>query len=218
MIAEGYATGASVFEATGYAVAIAFDAGNVKRVSKALRAAHPKVALVFAVDNDAKPDGSNPGVKSATDAAQAVVGTLAVPPAGMDMNDLHQRDGLAAVKDAIDAALPHVWPGMDERPCWCVYGDWQDVDGVKRKPGVWHHNFKQRDDQEPVMVDEWICSPLYVDSTTSDREDENYGFLLRYVSRRGVWKKWAMPAEMLAGDGAEALGIILSGGRRDFPA
>jgi putative DNA primase/helicase len=83
---------------------------------------------------------------------------------------------------------------------------------LKRKPGVWHHNFKQRDEQEPVQVDEWICSPLFVDATTSDREDDKYGFLLRYVSRRGVWKKWAMPAEMLASDGADALGVLLAGG------
>lgn len=212
VIAEGYATGASAFEATGYGVAVAFDAGNLRRVADAMRDKYPKAVLIFSVDNDAKPDGSNPGLKAATEASQAVAGVLVIPPAGMDINDLHQKDGLDAVKDLILSALPPAWPGMEDRPCWCVYGDWQEVDGVKRKPGVWHHNFKQRDDQEPVMVDEWICSPLYVDATTSDREDDKYGFLLRYVSRRRVWKKWAMPAEMLAGDGADALGVLLSGG------
>jgi putative DNA primase/helicase len=212
VIVEGYATGASAFEAAGLSVAVAFDAGNLARVSRTLRVMYPKAALVFAVDNDAKASGDNPGLKAATLASQAVAGTLVIPPDGMDLNDLRKRDGLAAVKRLIDAALPQVWPNMDQRPCWGVYGDWQEIDGIRRKPGVWHHNFKQRDDQEPAMVDEWICSPLYVDATTSNREDENYGFLLRYVSRRGIWKKWAMPAEMLAGDGAEALGIILSGG------
>lgn len=212
LIAEGYATAASAFEATGLTVAIAFDAGNMARVGRALRLRHPHATLVFAADNDAKAGGSNPGLKAATDAARAVGGTVAVPPEGLDLNDLHRKDGLAAVKALVDAALPQTWPGMAERPCWRVYGDWLEVEGVRRKPGVWHHNFKQREGQEPVMVDEWICSPLYVDATTSDREDENYGFLLRYVSRRGIWKKWAMPAEMLAGDGAEALGIVLAGG------
>ncbi|KIX48621.1 hypothetical protein SY87_07545 [Burkholderia pseudomallei] len=212
LIAEGYATAASAFEASGLAVAIAFDAGNMTRVGRALRQRYPHAALVFAADNDAKADGSNLGLKAATDAARAVGGMVAVPPDGLDLNDLHRKDGLAAVKALIDAALPQTWPGMAERPCWRIYGDWLEVEGVRRKPGVWHHNFKQREGQEPVMVDEWICSPLYVDATTSDREDENYGFLLRYVSRRGIWKKWAMPAEMLAGDGGEALGIILAGG------
>ncbi|HEM7876478.1 TPA: DUF927 domain-containing protein [Burkholderia contaminans] len=211
VIAEGYATAASA-AAAGFASAVAFDAGNMARVGRALRIRYPSATLVFAADNDAKDDGSNPGVKAATDAAGAVSGVVATPPAGLDLNDLHQRDGLAAVRALIDAAMPPTWPTLADRPCWRVYGDWIEVEGVRRKPGVWHHNFKQREGQEPVMVDEWICSPLYVDATTSDREDENYGFLLRYVSRRGMWKKWAMPAEMLAGDGAEALGIILSGG------
>ncbi|MCU6498917.1 DUF927 domain-containing protein [Rugamonas sp. A1-17] len=212
VIAEGYATGASVFEASGYGVAVAFDAGNLRRVADAMRERYPKAVLIFSVDNDAKADGSNPGLKAATEASQSVGGLLAIPPVGMDINDLHQRDGLEAVKDLLLSVLPPEWPGMEDRPCWCVYGDWQEVDGVRRKPGVWHHNFKQRDDQEPVMVDEWICSPLYVDATTSDKEDDKYGFLLRYVSRRRVWKKWAMPAEMLAGDGSDALGVLLSGG------
>src|SRR5258708_328490 len=36
-IAEGYATAATVHEATGYAVAVAFDAGNLEAVATALR-------------------------------------------------------------------------------------------------------------------------------------------------------------------------------------
>ncbi|MTW10747.1 DUF927 domain-containing protein [Pseudoduganella eburnea] len=212
VIAEGYATAASAFEATGYCTFVAFDAGNLRAVAQAVRAMHSDVNIVLAADNDAKPDGSNPGVKAATEAARACNGVVAVPPRGMDLNDLHVRDGLDAVKGLIDESLPATWPTLEERPCWRVYSEWQVVDGLKRKPGVWHHNFKQRDEQEPVQVDEWICSPLFVDATTSDREDDKYGFLLRYVSRRGVWKKWAMPAEMLASDGADALGVLLAGG------
>ncbi len=36
-ITEGFATGASVYEATGYAVAVAFDAGNLLAVAKTLK-------------------------------------------------------------------------------------------------------------------------------------------------------------------------------------
>lgn len=212
VIAEGYATAATIHEATGYAVAVAFDAGNLRRIAIALREIHPQALVVIAADNDAKSDGSNPGLKAATEAAKAAGGVIAVPPLKMDMNDFGVRDGLEAVKELIDSAMPAQWPGIDDRPCWRVYSDWIEVDGVRRKPGVWHHNFKQREEQEPVMVDEWICSPLFVDATTSDKEDDKYGFLLRYVSRRSVWKKWAMPAEMLASDGSDALGVLLSGG------
>jgi putative DNA primase/helicase len=36
-LAEGYATAASISEATGHAVAVAFDAGNLLSVAKVLR-------------------------------------------------------------------------------------------------------------------------------------------------------------------------------------
>ena len=37
LVAEGYATGATLHEATGLPVAIAFDAGNLRHVAAALR-------------------------------------------------------------------------------------------------------------------------------------------------------------------------------------
>lgn len=77
-VAEGYATGASIFEATGYATAIAFDAGNLEPVARALRAKFPAVRLVLCADNDAATPG-NPGLTKATEAARAVGGLLAVP-------------------------------------------------------------------------------------------------------------------------------------------
>ena len=43
-IAEGYATGASIHEATGTAVAVAFNAGNLLPVASALRAKFPRLA------------------------------------------------------------------------------------------------------------------------------------------------------------------------------
>jgi putative DNA primase/helicase len=41
LICEGYATGATLHEATGYAVAVAFDAGNLANVTAALKALYP---------------------------------------------------------------------------------------------------------------------------------------------------------------------------------
>ena len=40
-IAEGFATGASIHQATGYAVAVAFDAGNLQAAARALREKFP---------------------------------------------------------------------------------------------------------------------------------------------------------------------------------
>lgn len=77
-LAEGYATAASVFEATGYATAVAFDAGNLEAVAKALRTKFPRITLVICADNDSKTPG-NPGVSCAMAAARAVGGRVAVP-------------------------------------------------------------------------------------------------------------------------------------------
>ena len=111
IVCEGYATGASLHEATGDAVAIAFNAGNLEAVAVALRAKYPALVLVVAADDDHLTDG-NPGKANAKAAAQAVGGLLAVPsfPAGRpdkatDFNDLHQLAGLDAVKACMDAAI-----------------------------------------------------------------------------------------------------------------
>lgn len=80
-ICEGYATGATIFQETGHATAIAFDAGNLQPVAEALRRKFPGLMLVIAADNDCETDG-NPGVTSATAAARAVGAALAVPSFG----------------------------------------------------------------------------------------------------------------------------------------
>lgn len=80
-VCEGYATGASIFEATGHATAIAFDAGNLEPVARALRTKFPGLRLVLCADNDAVTPG-NPGLTLATAAARAVGGALAVPQFG----------------------------------------------------------------------------------------------------------------------------------------
>jgi putative DNA primase/helicase len=78
LIAEGFATAATVFMATGEATACAFNAGNLLPVARALRAKFPHVRIVVAADDDSQTPG-NPGVTKATEAARAVGGFVAVP-------------------------------------------------------------------------------------------------------------------------------------------
>lgn len=80
-ICEGYATAASIYEATGYATASAFDAGNLEPVARLLRGKFPRLRLILCADNDAGTPG-NPGVRHAEAAARAVRGFLAVPSFG----------------------------------------------------------------------------------------------------------------------------------------
>ena len=110
VICEGFATAASIFEATEHAVAVAFDAGNLKPVAEALREKFPAIRIVIAADDDHKKK-ENKGLSKATAAAKAVRGLLAVPafgddrPAGAtDFNDLATHKGQEAVKAQIEAA------------------------------------------------------------------------------------------------------------------
>ncbi len=77
LVAEGYATGATLFAATGRAVAVCFSAGNMLPVARELRLKFPGLRLVMCADNDLTP--GNPGVTAARKAAQAVGGVVAVP-------------------------------------------------------------------------------------------------------------------------------------------
>lgn len=110
IVCEGYATGASIHEATGHAVAVAFNAGNLLAVAEALRAKYPALRLILAADDDVATPG-NPGLTKATEAARAVGGYLSKPDFGndrsdgaTDFNDLHQIIGADAVRACIEAA------------------------------------------------------------------------------------------------------------------
>ncbi|MDP3028606.1 MAG: AAA family ATPase [Deltaproteobacteria bacterium] len=109
LICEGYATGASIHQATGHSVVIAFDAGNLKPVAEGIRAKCPGYKIIICADDDQGTEG-NPGLTKATEAARSVGGKLAVPvfqdrsTRGTDFNDLHQAEGLEAVRSCLEAA------------------------------------------------------------------------------------------------------------------
>lgn len=92
-IAEGFATAASIHEANGQPVAVAFDCGNLEAVARALRAKYPDAAIKVCADNDAGTPG-NPGLTHAKAAARSVGGYVAIPPAGFcDFNDAANAGG-----------------------------------------------------------------------------------------------------------------------------
>ena len=110
VIAEGFATAASIREATGLPVVIAFDAGNLKPVAKSIRAWLPLARIVIAADDDHATDG-NPGLTKAQAAAELIGGNVAVPvfldgeERGTDFNDLAALRGHEPVAAIIRAAF-----------------------------------------------------------------------------------------------------------------
>jgi putative DNA primase/helicase len=100
LIAEGYATAASLHECLELPVLVAFDAGNLLPVATMARAKYPEREIILAADNDIGTDG-NPGLTKATAAALAVGGSLAVPRhegRACDWNDLYRLMGAGEVR------------------------------------------------------------------------------------------------------------------------
>ena len=135
-IVEGYATGASVHEATGQPVVVAFDSGNLLPVAKSISAKYPNLKLIICGDDDAWREG-NPGKTAALAAAKAVGGQAVFPDFGhdrvegwTDFNDLHQAQGLEAVRKCVTARkrLESVrWSEMRYQPIEPVEYDIEEI-------------------------------------------------------------------------------------------
>ncbi|AZC37091.1 VapE domain-containing protein [Pseudomonas chlororaphis] len=117
LVCEGYATGTSLHMATSLTVAIAFDAGNLLAVAKAMRERFPGRPLIICRDDDWKtkrPNGEpwNPGEEKANNAATVVGGQVVAPifsgereDKWTDFNDLHCAEGLEAVRRQVLAVV-----------------------------------------------------------------------------------------------------------------
>lgn len=108
-VTEGYATAASVHEATGHPVVVAFDCGNLEPVVANLKTIYPRHQITIAADDDsATPD--NPGKTKAEEAAKKHNCTVVLPvfpeskkmaPGGKaytDFNDLATVAGMEEVR------------------------------------------------------------------------------------------------------------------------
>lgn len=118
IVCEGFATGASIFAATGLTTYAAMDSGNLNHVAKSVKV--PGTRIIICGDDDRwNPSGKNVGREKATEAA-LLVGGIAVFPefkelendtSGMyhhkptDFNDLHCLEGLDEVRRQIERGI-----------------------------------------------------------------------------------------------------------------
>lgn len=98
-ICEGYATGATIHEATGGTVLCALNAGNLEPVARMARRKYPSREIVIAADNDQQTPG-NPGLTKGREAAQSIGTAMVFPDGthGTDFNDLMAACGIDSVK------------------------------------------------------------------------------------------------------------------------
>lgn len=116
-ICEGYATAATVHELVDLPVVVAFDAGNLLPVAKAIRVKYPDAQIIIGADDDwktvnAKGELHNTGLVKAKGAAGAVGGKVLYPKFSLargdkdtDWNDLFISHGPHVVRAQWDFLL-----------------------------------------------------------------------------------------------------------------
>jgi phage/plasmid primase-like uncharacterized protein/late competence protein required for DNA uptake (superfamily II DNA/RNA helicase) len=111
-VVEGYATGLSVYMATGATVVIAFDANGMEGKAERLKGSFLGKQLVFFGDNDSHKDYT--GNKAAHTAAQKTNGIAAIPVlSGKDWDDYRQKNGTEPTRKEINRQLSEYGKSID---------------------------------------------------------------------------------------------------------
>lgn len=107
-LAEGFATAAAIRQATGKTVFVCFNADNLKKVARAIRAKWVNRTMIICGDDDRFTEG-NPGRTKAEEAAKSCIGKVIYPvfkdPSDKnltDFNDLYVTEGLDIVKKQLE--------------------------------------------------------------------------------------------------------------------
>ena len=99
-IAEGYATAASIFEATEQCAVVAFSANNLPAVAETIKWEYPNAEIIICADNDVYNGDKNIGLDKATEAAMIINAKLVIPKfkdlssEPKDFNDLTNLEGI----------------------------------------------------------------------------------------------------------------------------
>jgi putative DNA primase/helicase len=238
VVCEGFATGASVHEATGRPVAVAFDSSNLPPVVRALRGRYPAARVLVAGDDDRETEAAgkgNAGRKKATEAAKLAHG-MPVFPAGLpdgrmsDFNDMHAHAGLDAVRELIERALQasataegsqtpdrakKAAPAARKRAAQGNASE--DASGSIRfdrfrvdADGLWFD--APADDSGNAGRPGKVCGPLHVSALARDAHDNGAALLLEFDTPFRKGRRWLMPLAMLAGDGTAYRAELLNQG------
>lgn len=217
----------------GVAVACAWSAWNILIVAAALHDRWPAAKIVIAGDNDEAGRRAAEETAKATGAAVALPifqpGTMIGGKPAKDWNDLQCLAGLDEVRrqlldappaDTLPAAEPPADPaaadptatadpaaagphgadtaGAFDLPQVCGYGDGAFM---VRRSGVYYS--PPDDAKGNAQPDRWICGPLRIVAQTRDPSGVEWGRLLEWADPDGQPHRWAVPLELLQGDGGD---------------
>jgi putative DNA primase/helicase len=233
-IVEGIGAAWACYQATGHASVVTFGVGNTKTVASTIQQHHPEARIVLVPDVGQE--------KAASKVAKELGCAVAIMDSGYpearelsdnyDAWDFLQAQDPEALADLLDSAqqptkaVPLRCGGgsipteSERQPAKYVVLDEgvEDAYGQRYKAGVWYFGIKPGTETKPdTPINMWICSPLYLEASTADAQDNSHGLLLHFKNKRGNWRDWAMPMAMLAGDCKELRAALLDMGVKVDP-
>ena len=140
IIAEGFATAATIRETLNIPVIVGFNAGNLIKAAAAIRMKYPDATIIVAADNDRFRKDGNIGVEKATEAAGSIGGFVIQPDFpeddtnGKDWNDYINAHGADQLRDKMQRIAAARASGESSdvvslaatRPPIKLEGDWRD--------------------------------------------------------------------------------------------
>lgn len=204
LVAEGYATAASCFDATRYTSVMAIDCGNIYSVVESIRL-HTKAPIVIVADND-KYKEKNAGVEAAEKAAKAFEGVSVFIPEFQDAtnkptdaNDLMLLEGMDELKRQLSPVIAHARMGIPSS--YFFSNGWlcQKRESVKES-----YNVK-------------ISSAVYPVAQSRDKASEDWGLVLKFADSDSHEHQYALPRAALVKDPAAVLEPLVSRGLQYDP-
>ncbi|HCB8807557.1 TPA: DNA primase [Escherichia coli] len=230
LFAEGYATAASLHEATGLPVLMTIDADNMINVAKNARKIWTDSPFVFCADNDHQRK-INKGVSSAKKAAASTHGEVIIPAfteaekaQGLtDFNDLDASRGRDAFQRAMNAQLEYIGiptPNNDttDRREAIVIGNLIFTPVKDEKPQVSPEN-RQSTAPETVLATPDTPYDIHTEETENQAYEDDYA---AYASLQSVTTETLSPDKPLeniasaADTGTENTSAATAGDQEDL--
>ncbi|EEX2028313.1 DNA primase [Escherichia coli] len=230
LFAEGYATAASLHEATGLPVLMTVDAGNMIDVAENARQIWTDSPFVFCADNDHQRK-INKGVSSAKKAAASTHGEVIIPAfteaekaQGLtDFNDLDASRGRDAFQRAMNAQLEYIGiptPNSDttDRREAIVIGNLIFTPVKDEKPQMSPEN-KQSTAPETVLATPDTPYDIHTEETENQAYEDDYA---AYASLQSVTTETLSPDKPLeniasaADTGTENTSAATAGDQEDL--
>lgn len=204
LISEGYATAATLFEATGFTSIMAVNCGNMLPVASLIKKQHQDSTIIICADNDCyKDEKKNPGVENAISIKEKINCLVCIPrfkdvtSKPTDFNDLANIEGIDEVKNQINAVLI-----LDGIP-----GDF-----IYKNGAIYHQKLLKSPDGNPSIISNKLCSHLLVTALTRTENSDAWGRLLEIIDQDNRKHYITMTMETLATDNGAWLSELLSKG------